>query len=221
MTKLIVFLYFLVINTAISDTLTIKKDALILQEIVSHKMTINKIVELNYLLDGYLIFQFLEDSSQNMPQYIRCRIYFVDSLNHFGGEGKFYLYTGNDVFMQSGFYDGKNDSIYNSMKTVWKCYRAFNKDKSSECKPFYFNNEDGLKANVFDKAVLLERDGISFIIAKIKIYAWIYEYFSNVDTTMKKVFVPNTKLLEFIITNEMMFEKFNFKKSTTVLKFID
>ena len=221
MTKLIVFVYFFLINTAISDTLTIKKDALILQEIVSNKRIINKIVDLNFLLDGYLIFQILEDSSQYMPENMRCRIYFVDSLNHISGGAKFYLYTGNDVFMQSGYYDGKNDSIHNSMKTIWKCYRAFNKDKSSECKPFYFNVEDGLRANMFNKTTLIEKDGVNFVVAKIKIYAWIYEYFSNVDTTMKKVFVPNTQFLEFRITNEMMFERFNFKKSTTVLKFID
>ena len=204
-----------------ADTLEIRTDVRILRENDITEQKITSILDLNRLLDGYLVFEMPDEQQKTDTNNFICQIYYLDSLskNQVNGYKGILFNIGNELVIDAGLLTAINDIVYNNFRLIWKCFRAFNRDKSKECQPFLFDYGEGFKTDIFKKNTLIEKDLNKYFIYKIKLNAWVYEYYENDNSLLLRTFIPLTELKYFAPANIEELEKYGFKKSNTVVKF--
>ena len=208
------------------DTLDIKKDKHLHDTITVGMQIINKILDLSRLFDGYLVFEVYDLQSVNDGSNYYCTIYYVDLLNDYKMDDAILANTSAEFSLAVGF-KGINDSIESNFRLVWRCFNAFNSNKTKGCEPFSFRYWNDFNTNLFEKATLVERDGKKYFIFNFKLYGILYEYYPGRwgRTNRKKygnlirTFIPTSELIEFSPVDFKILEDYGFMKSNIVVKF--
>jgi len=202
-----------------ADTLFIRSNLSIENTNKGNTQIICSIDDLNFLMDGYLVIEVLPNIKQPDSILYFAKIFFTENIDTQFNNDSIILYNGGISFMIiNKLYNFSNDSINQALNIIRNCYIGFNIHKNKDCKPFLYERKNEITSNIFDKSILVQRDGKVYSIFRIKFHAILYEYFEEDSVNRFKSLIPTSNIEYFESENLYELKKKGFNESKIVIK---